>query len=66
LHTDALPVIVPGVAGMLIEVTSSVCGADEPQALFAVTVIVPLRELAVVVMFLVAEVPVQPPGSVHV
>jgi hypothetical protein len=61
-----LPLIVPGTAGMLVTVTFNVCGTDEPQVLFAVTVTFPLVALALVLMEFVAEVPVQPPGKVHV
>lgn len=60
------PVIVPGVAGMGVTVTANVLAGDDPQALFAVTVIFPLVALAVAVMELVLEVPVQPPGSTQV
>ena len=56
----------PGVAGTVITVTPSVCAADEPQELFAVTDIVPPAAPAVVVMEVVVELPVQPPGRVHV
>jgi hypothetical protein len=37
-----------------------------PQELFAVTVIFPLVELTVTEILLVVDVPVQPPGNVHV
>ena len=47
-------------------VTANVCVADVPQLLLAVTVMFPLAPLAVVVIEFVVEVPVQPPGNVHV
>ena len=43
-----------------------VCDEDEPQALFAVTVILPLVAFAVVLIEVVVEEPIQPEGSVHV
>lgn len=46
--------------------TASVLTDDKPQELFAVTLIFPLVELAVVVMLLVVDVPVQPDGNVQV
>lgn len=46
-------------------VTVSVCAEDEPQKLFAVTVIFPPVEFDVVFILLVAEVPLHPPGNVH-
>ena len=58
--------MVPGVAGILITVTLNVRGEEEPQELFAVTVILPLVELAVVTMEFVVEVPVHPTGNVQV
>ena len=56
----------PGVAGAVFTVTTSVAGDELPQILLAVTETVPPVELAVVVILLVVEVPVQPPGSDHV
>lgn len=61
-----VPEIVPGVEGMVFTVIANVCGVDDPQALFAVTVIFPLVELAVVFIEFVVDVPVQPPGNVQV
>ena len=61
-----LPEIAPGIAGMVFTVTDFVCVADEPQALFAVTVIVPLVAPAIVLMEVVVEEPLQPAGNVHV
>ena len=61
-----LPLIEPGIAGIVFTVTANVCAADEPQALFAVTEMFPLIELAVVVILFVVEVPDQPPGNIQV
>ena len=61
-----VPDIVPGVAGIVFTATANVCGALFPHELFAVTVIFPDVALAVVVMLFVVDVPVQPPGKVHV
>ena len=58
--------MVPGVAGAVLTVTASVAGLEFPQVLLAVTETVPPLEPAVVLMLLVVEVPVQPPGSDHV
>lgn len=60
------PVITPGVAGTGFTVTASVCTAEEPQELFAVTVILPPVALAVALMEVVVDVPVQPPGKTQV
>lgn len=65
-QTLELPEIVPGVAGIEVTVTVSVCAVDEPQELFADTEIVPPIEFAVAAMLVVVDVPDQPPGSVHV
>lgn len=58
--------MVPGVAGMEFTVTANVCGVEDPQALLAVTVILPLVALAVALMLVVVDVPVHPPGNTHV
>jgi hypothetical protein len=65
-HTALLPVMLPGVGGMTLTVTAFVCAADEPQALLAVTVMFPPVIPAVVIIDVVVEVPVHPPGNVHV
>ena len=52
--------------GSISTVTAKVLGVDEPQALSAVTEIVPLFVPTVVVIELVEDVPVQPFGNVHV
>jgi hypothetical protein len=66
-QTLPLPLIVPGVAGIEAEeVTARLRTVEEPQALFAVTVIFPLVAPAVGLIEFVVELPVQPPGNVHV
>lgn len=55
--------IVPGVAGVALTVTTRVWVGDEPHELFALTVMLPLDRLAVVAMVLVLDDPVQPRGS---
>jgi hypothetical protein len=60
------PPIGPGVVGIEFTVIARVCTAEEPQALFALTVIFPPDEPAVVVMLVVVDVPVHPEGNVHV
>ena len=62
----ALPLIVPGVAGAEFTVTARVCTEDEPQVLFALTVMFPLPEPAVVLMLVVVDVPAHPEGNVQV
>jgi hypothetical protein len=58
--------MVPGVDGIVFTVIASVCGALFPQELFAVTVMFPEVALAVVVILLVVDAPVHPPGNVQV
>lgn len=65
-QTDVLPVIVPGCAGTVETPTASVCAGEEPQLLSAVIVMFPARLPTVALMELVADVPDQPPGNVHV
>ena len=70
-HSDAVPVIAPGVAGVPgCTVTASVFAVLLPQLLFAVTVILPLLLYApvVTVMEVVPCPPVidHPVGTVHV
>ena len=65
-QTDAEPLMLPGVAGMVLTVTLWVSTADEPQALLAITVIFPVVDPAVVVIDVVVEVPDQPEGKVQV
>jgi len=66
LHMVALPEIMPGVVGAVLIVTTNVAGLELPQILLAVTETVPPAALAVVVILLLVEVPVHPPGSDHV
>ena len=54
------------VAVTVIEVTASVCAMEEPQALFAVTVMLPLVALAVALIDVVVLVPVHPEGKTQV
>jgi hypothetical protein len=63
---EAFPVIDPGKAGTEFTVIANVCAVEEPQALFALTVMLPLTAPAVAVILVVVEVPVQPDGNVHV
>lgn len=65
-HTVMLPEMLPGVAGKGVTVTARVCAVELPQLLFAVTVTFPLVELAVALIELVVEVPLQPPGKIQV
>ena len=65
-QTVVLPVMAPGWAMTPDTVTDNVLGVDEPQALFAVTEMFPLVALAVVVIDVVVDVPVQPTGKVQV
>ena len=58
--------MVRGVEGILSTVTLKDCAADEPQILFAVTVMLPLVVLEVTVMELDVELPVHALGRVHV
>jgi hypothetical protein len=65
-HTAVFPAIEAGAAGIVLTVTDKVDGELEPEPLLAVTLIFPLLEPAVTEMELVVEVPVHPPGNVHV
>ncbi|MFH1005401.1 MAG: hypothetical protein V1781_07935 [Bacteroidota bacterium] len=47
-------------------ITRNIRATEEPQALFALTVISPLVEPAVVTIEVVVEVPFHPEGNVHV
>jgi hypothetical protein len=60
------PVINPGVPGIEFTLTRKIEGVDEPQVLFAVTVILPPVIPATAVIELVVDVPDQPPGNVQV
>jgi hypothetical protein len=67
-HTMELPLMTPGCEGAEPPptVTLNVCTEDEPQALFAFTVIFPPNAPATVEIEFVEELPVQPPGNVQV
>src|SRR6478672_2509317 len=58
--------ITPGVPGDWLAVTANVCAALLPQALLAVTVIVPDVFTVVTVIVFVVLVPIHPPGNVQV
>ena len=64
-HTVADPEIDPGVVGIVVTATASVDDVVVPQELVAETVTLPEVELAVVLIELVEEVPVQPEGKVQ-
>jgi hypothetical protein len=57
---------VPGCAGPVIGFTASVAAVELPQALLATTLTLPAVNVGVAEMLVVVEVPVQPPGKVHV
>lgn len=65
-HPLSTPVILPNVPGGEAIVTASVCAVLLPQALLAVTVIVPGPVPCVACILVVVDVPDQPPGNVHV
>lgn len=66
-QTVLFPEIGPGIAGaVVLTETESVCAAELPQLLFAVTLIVPPDAPAVVLMLLVEDDPLQPAGNVQV
>jgi hypothetical protein len=66
-HMFVLPLMLPGVDGIdVLTAILKVCGEDEPQLLFAVTVIFPLVVLAVALIDVDVEVSDQPPGNVQV
>ena len=61
-----VPAITPGVAGAVFTVIACEEAAEDPQVLFAVTLTFPPAKPAVAVIEFVVDVPVQPPGNVHV
>jgi hypothetical protein len=61
-----VPEIAPGVVGVVFTVITLDEEPEVPHAFEAVTLMLPLVPLAVVVMELVVDVPVQPPGLVQV
>ena len=62
----AVPLIAPGVAGTVFTTIACDEAAEVPHPLLAVTVTLPAVELAVAVIELVVDVPVQPLGKIHV
>jgi hypothetical protein len=66
MHTEVVPVILPGCTGTASEVTDNVLAVPLPQLLLATTESVPPADPAVTEMLLEVELPVQPEGSVHV
>jgi hypothetical protein len=65
-QTDVRPLIDVGAAGALPGTTAKVRGIEVPQALVAVTEIVPLLvPAAVVTILFVVELPDHPAGNVH-
>ena len=62
----AVPLIAPGIAGMVFTTIACDEADDAPHALLAVTVTLPAVELAIAVIELVVDAPVQPLGNDHV
>ena len=60
-----VPLIEPGVAGMVITDTGCAEADEVPHVFTAVTEMVPLVVLAVMLIELVVEFPVQPSGNVQ-
>jgi hypothetical protein len=58
-----LPLILPGVVGIVFTVILIVCAVEEPHALIAVTEILPPVEPAVVTIEVEVELPDQPEGN---
>lgn len=58
--------MVPGCAGAVVVVTTSVLAVLVPQLLVPVMEMVPPAVAGITVMLLLVEVPLQPVGSVHV
>ena len=65
-QTGVEPVIVPGWDGVVAIATLNVLAVPDPHELLAVTETVPPDALAVAVMDVEVELPVQPEGIVHV
>ena len=61
-----VPLIEPGVAGIVFTTIACDEAVDVPHPLLAVTVTLPAVAFATVVIELVVDVPVQPLGNVHV
>ena len=60
-----LSILIIGLTTVIV-VIATIPGTDEPHPLLAVTEISPLDALAVALIEFVVDVPVQPPGIVHV
>ena len=65
-QTVLFPEIFPGVAGIELTTIGKVWAEEGPHELFAVTIMFPLVEFAVVAILVVEEVPAHPPGKVQV
>ena len=65
-QTADAPLMVAGCAGTAFTPTARVCAALVPQVLLAVTVMFPPVAPAVALIELVVDVPLHPPGNVHV
>lgn len=61
-----IPEIDPGVAGIEFTLIAKLSVFELPQALLAVTVILPPLVFAVVVILFVVDAPLQPDGNVQV
>ena len=60
-----VPLMEPGVAGVAVSTVMACEEAADVHPLLAVTVTLPAVELAIAVIELVVDVPVQPVGNVH-
>ena len=65
-HTEVVPEIAPGWAGVVATVTLNILAVPEPHELLAITEIFPPVAPAVAVIEVEEEVPVHPDGNVHV
>ena len=67
-QTAVGPEIAPGIAGVIVAVTASICGVLEQAPSLAVTVMLPLvaEAVGVAIMELVVELPVHPAGKTQV
>jgi len=65
-HTEVVPDMVPGWAGVVATATLNVLAVPEPQELLAATEMFPPADSATDVMDVVFELPVHPDGNVHV
>ena len=58
--------MIDGTAGILLLLILIICGAEFPQLLFAVTVMLPLDRPAIALIVFEVEVPVHPVGKFQV